>query len=377
MPKLDTLLIHAGQQNIHGAVVNPIFQSATYALTGEVAYGALRYLRLNNTPNQTALAEKLAAIEGTGAALVTASGMAAITAALLSNLSVGQHALVQSTVYGGTATFLTSDAPRMGIACDFVDVSAPETWAAALRPETTVFYVESIANPLLSVGRLRAVVAFARQHGLVTIVDNTFPSPVNFQPASIGFDLIVHSATKYLNGHSDIVAGVIAGAPERVEAARHLLNHLGGSLDPNSCFLLERGLKTLGLRVRQHNASAMALARALAAHPAIASVHYPGLPGSPGHEIAAELFSGFGGMIAFTLKDPALGDRLIERLTLPVHAPSLGGVESLIVRPATSTHLGMTPQERAAAGISDGLIRVSVGLEDTGDLLADFAQALA
>jgi cystathionine beta-lyase/cystathionine gamma-synthase len=376
MPKLDTLLIHAGQQNIHGAVVNPIFQSATYALSGETEYGALRYIRLNNTPNHTALAEKLAAIEDTGAALVTASGMAAISAALLSSLSAGQHALVQSTVYGGTATFLSQDAARLGIATTLVDTSRPETWAAALRPESRVFYVESIANPLLSVGRLVEVVAFARQHGLITIIDNTFPSPVNFQPAKIGFDLIVHSATKYLNGHSDIVAGVIAGAPERIESARHLLNHLGGSLDPHSCFLLERGLKTLGLRVRQHNRSAAALADFLASHPAVSAVFYPGLPGSPGHEVAAALFSGFGGMVSFILKDPAMADRLIGRLTLPIHAPSLGGVESLIVRPATSTHVGMTPAERAAAGISDALIRVSVGLEDTGDLIADFEAGL-
>ena len=376
MPKLDTLLIHAGQKTIDGAVITPIFQSATYEMGDETDYGALRYLRLNNTPNQTALGEKLAAVMGTESALVTASGMAAITAALLSNLVSGEHALVQSTVYGGTATFLTRDAPRMGIATTFVDASTPASWEAALRDETRVFYVESIANPLLSVGQLPAVVDFARKHGLVTIIDNTFPSPVNFQPAALGFDLVVHSATKYLNGHSDIVAGVVAGSPERVDAARQLLNHLGGSLDPNSCFLLERGLKTLGLRVRQHNRSAMALARLLHAHPAVAQVHYPGLEHSPGHAVAAELFSGFGGMISFTLHDAAMADALISRLTLPVHAPSLGGVESLIVRPARSTHLGMTAAERAAAGISDTLIRVSVGLEDVDDLLADFSHAL-
>ena len=377
MPKLDTLLIHAGQRSIDGAVITPIFQSATYEMGDETDYGALRYLRLNNTPNQAALGMKLAAIMGTEAALVTASGMAAITAALLSHLAAGEHALVQSTVYGGTATFLTRDAPRMGINTTFVDAGTPDAWEAALRPETRVFYVESIANPLLSVGQLPAVVSFARKHGLITIIDNTFPSPVNFQPAALGFDLVVHSATKYLNGHSDIVAGVVAGSQERVEGARQLLNHLGGSLDPNSCFLLERGLKTLGLRVRQHNHSAMALAQLLDTHPAIAQVHYPGLPHSSGHAVAAELFSGFGGMVAFTLRDTTLADALIARLTLPVHAPSLGGVESLIVRPARSTHLGMTAAERAAAGISDTLIRLSVGLEDVDDLCADFLQALA
>jgi cystathionine beta-lyase/cystathionine gamma-synthase len=374
--RIDTLLVHAGEARVGGAVVHPIFQSATYELGDEAAYGDLRYIRLNNTPNQVVAGSRLAAITGAEAALVTGSGMAAITAALLAHLGAGDHLLAQSTVYGGTATFLSQDAARLGIGSTLVDVTRPETWEAALTPSTKVFYVETIANPLLTVGDLPAVVAFARAHGLVTLIDNTFATPVNFRPLEHGFDLELHSATKYLNGHSDIVAGVVAGSAERVAAVRHVLDHLGGSLDPNAAFLLGRGLKTLGLRMRRHNDNGLALARMLAEHHAVAEVRYPGLPTDPSHGRASALMSGFGGMVAFTLHESAVVDRMLAALTLPVHAPSLGGVESLIVRPARSTHLGMSPEERAAAGITDELVRVSVGIEDPVDLLDDFAAAL-
>jgi len=337
----------------------------------------VRYSRLTNTPNHLVLGEKLATMEGSEAAIVTGSGMAAVTTALLGLLNSGDHLLVQSTVYGGTSTFLTHHAPRFGIEHSPMDVTQPDTWSTSLTSNTRLIYVESIANPLMSVGELTAIVAFAKAHGLVTVIDNTFASPVNFRPIAHGFDVVIHSATKYLNGHSDIIAGVIASTQTHLDPIHSVLNHLGGCLDPHACFLLERGLKTLGIRVRKQNDNALTLAKMLATHPAVDSVMYPGLTSSTGHTVARKLFDGYGGMLAFTPADPTRCLDIIEALRLPVHAPSLGGVESLVVRPAFSSHLGMSPQDRAAAGISDALIRVSVGIEDIDDLRADFDQALA
>jgi len=357
-------------------VVTPIFQSANYEMAGETEDHGVRYLRLGNSPNHVALGHKLAAIEGAEAAAVAGSGMAAITATLLSLLGNGDHLLVQKTLYGTTATFLTRHAPRLGIAHTAVDVARPEGWAAALRPETRVFYVESVSNPLLEVGDLQQVVAFARAHGLVTVIDNTFLSPVNFRPLEHGFDLVLHSATKYLNGHSDIVAGVVAGDGERVRDVTRALSHLGGCLDAHACFLLDRGLKTLALRVRRQNESAMRMAHFLAGHPAVASVRYPGLPDDPSHRFARALFDGFGGMVSFYARDAAAAERFLEGVTLALVAPSLGGVESLVVRPTRSSHLGMASAEREALGITDALVRVSVGLEDVDELIEDFDRAL-
>ena len=251
--KIDTRLVHAGEPipRPMGAVTMPIFQSATYEYGGEGDYDALRYLRLNNTPNHAALHTKLAALENAEAALVSGSGMAAITTALLATLSPGDHLLAQRTLYGGTHDFVTQTLARLGVTCTFVDGNDPSSWEAAVTPSTRAFYVESMTNPLLEVADLGSAAAFARDRGLVSIVDSTFAPPVVFRPIELGFDLVVHSATKYLNGHSDITAGVVAGAAERVEETRKLLNHLGGTLDPHACFLLQRGLKTLGVRVRR------------------------------------------------------------------------------------------------------------------------------
>jgi cystathionine beta-lyase/cystathionine gamma-synthase len=377
--KIETKLIHAGEPapRVEGAVTLPIFQSSTFEYGGEGSYHDLRYIRLNNTPNHIALHQKLAALENAEAALVTSSGMAAISTALLALLSSGDHLLTQSGLYGGTHTLITEDLPALGIAYDFIDADAPGTWAKRLRPETKVIYVETMANPLLHIGDLEAVVAFARQHGLVSIIDNTFASPVNFRPPEWGFDLSLHSGTKYLNGHSDIVAGAIIGRADLVEVAAHKLAHLGGTLDPHACFLLHRGMKTLAVRMKQHNESAMELARFLADHPAVVGVNYPGLESHPRHERARRLFNGFSGMLSFELKGGAdAAGRFMDRLTLPVVAPSLGGVETLITRPVTTSHAGMSPEDRARVGITDGLIRVSVGIEATEDLVTDFKQAL-
>ena len=247
-----------------------------------------------------------------------------------------------------------------------------------MRPTTRVFYVEAITNPLLEVIALEEVVAFARAHGLVSVIDATMATPINFRPIAHGYDLVLHSATKYLNGHSDLVAGVVAGSAERVGVAKRLLDHLGGVLDAHACFLLHRGLKTLALRVRHQNDSALALARFLAAHGRVADVRYPGLETHPGHARARRLFSGFGGMVSFRPKGgTAAAERFVDRVTLAINGPSLGGPESLVTRPAVTSHGGLSAEERARAGIDDDLVRVSVGLEAVEDLCEDFDRALA
>ncbi len=378
--RFETALIHAGEQHprIEGAVAMPVFQSSTFEFDGAGDYHDVRYIRLNNTPNHAVLHAKLAALESAEAALVTASGMAAISSTFLSLLAQGDHLLAHRTLYGGTHDLVTKDLPRMGIDHTFVDADDPASWAKAVRPTTRAFYVETMTNPLLEVVDLRAVAAFCRERGLVSIIDNTCASPVNFRPVTHGFDLVVHSATKYLNGHSDIVAGVVAGKAALVQAAKHKVDHLGGSLDPHACFLLHRGLKTLALRVRHQGQTTLALARFLEGHGAVARVHYPGLESHKRHGRARELFAGFGGLLSFELRGGlSAAERFLTRLQIPANAPSLGGVESLVTRPATTSHAGMSAGERAALGIGDGLVRLSVGLEAAEDLLEDLDRALS
>lgn len=378
MKALDTQAIHAGTPDPRpgGAVVTPIFQSANFLQNDAVDYEGVVYIRLGNTPNHEVLEARMAAIEGAEASLVCGSGMSAISATLVGLLSADDHLLVQRNVYGGTAMLLDRDLPRLGIRSTAVDPTRPDTWAAAVEPTTRAFYVESASNPLIELADLEAVVAFCHENGLVSIIDNTFMSPVNFRPLEHGFDVVLHSATKYLNGHSDIAAGVVSASAERLAPIRLTLGHFGGHLDANACFLLERGLKTLGLRVRRQNETALRLARTLADHPAVTRVHYPGLPDHPGHDRAARLFAGFGGMMSFETRDEATAERFLERVRIAVHAASLGGVESLVVRPSRSSHLGLSPEQREALGITDRLIRVSVGIEDPDELVADFVHAL-
>lgn len=377
--RIETRVIHAGGgPRIDGALVTPIFQSATYEMQSQADYHDIRYLRLNNTPSQLALHRKLAALEDGEAALVTGSGMAAISAALLTVLGAGGHLIAQSCLYGGTMDILTREFAGLGLSYTLIDATDPSQWRDALRPNTRAIYVESLTNPTLEIADFEAVVAFAREQKLVSLIDSTFASPVNFRPIEHGFDLVLHSCTKYLNGHSDITAGAVIGPADLVEDVRKKLNLLGGTLDPHACFLLERGMKTLALRVKQQNESALAVARFLEGHPAVAQVHYPGLQSHPGHGRASRLFDGYGGMIAFELHGGrAAAERCIARLRLPVHAVSLGGVESLITMPSLSVHGGLTAAERATAGINDGLLRLSIGIEAKEDLLMDFQQALA
>ena len=377
---METLAVHGGERRPgpEGSVVFPIYQGTVYSVEPGTAYHDLPYLRLSSTPSQRYLHDKLAALEGSQAAVATASGMAAATTTLLSLLRAGDHLMASDCLYGGTHDFLTYHAADLGWQYSFVDVNRPETWAAARTSQTKVFLVETITNPLMRVGQLREIADFARREGLVSVIDNTFASPVNFRPLAAGFDLCFHSATKYLGGHSDLVGGAVMGSTELVDQVRRTLNHYGGSLDPHAGFLLARGIKTLALRVRAQNDNAMALASFLAGHPEVAAVHYPGLASHPDHAYAAGLLSGFGGMLSLRLRGgEAAAQALLEEVRLPFVAPSLGGVETLITQPAATSHAGMRPQDRERLGITADLIRVSCGIEGTQDLIADFDHALA
>jgi cystathionine beta-lyase/cystathionine gamma-synthase len=378
--RFSTELVHAGEPRprIGGAVTVPVFQSSTFAIEGTPGYHDIKYARLSNTPNHEVLGAKLAALEATEAGLVAASGLAAISAALLAVLQAGDHLIAHACLYGGTHGLITHDLAALGIETTFVDVGRPDLLAAAMRPRTRAIYLEALTNPLLEVVDFDAVVAFARARGLVTLIDSTMATPVNFRPATRGFDLVLHSASKYLNGHTDIVAGAVLGSQELVGKVKRKLDHLGGSLDPHACFLLHRGIKTLELRVERQNQTALALARHLSGSRAVAEVIQPGLESHPNHARVKAWFRGAGGMLSFRPRaGVAAAERFLSSVRIATHAPSLGGPETLVTRPATTSHGGLSPEERARLGVADDLVRVSVGLEAVEDLIEDFEQALA
>lgn len=377
--RIETKLIHAGEPKprILGAVMMPIFQSTMYEYAGEGDIGEIKYIRLNNTPNHEALHEKLKSLENAEAALVTASGMAAISTTLLTFLSSGDHLLAQEGLYGGTHSFLTEDLPSWGIKVDFFNGDDPSSWEEKCQENTRAIFLETMTNPLLQVADLKAISEFCQRWGILSIIDNTLASPVNFRPPEWGFDLSVHSCTKYLNGHSDIVAGAVIGRKDLVEQVKRKLNHLGGSLDPHAAFLLHRGIKTLALRMKWQNESARKIAQFLENHPAVDHIHYPGLEGDPYYQRARELLDGTSGVLSFELKGGLqAAKQMIQKMKLPIQAPSLGGIETLITRPATTSHSGVPPQDRKRMGISDSLIRLSVGVEATEEIIEDFEQAL-
>lgn len=377
--RFETLAVHSGERRPgpEGSVVFPIYQGTVYANDAEAGYHDLKYIRLNTTPSQRYLNDKLAALEGAEAAVATSSGMAACTSALLTLLKKGDHFLAGDCLYGGTHDFISRHAATFGASCTFVDAQDPRTWEPAVRPSTRLFLVETITNPLMRVPPLREVVSFSKRHGLLTMLDNTFATPANLRPLSIGVDLVFHSATKYLNGHSDLVAGCLMGSRETVERIRHTINLYGGSIDPHAAFLLARGIKTLALRVKAANLNGLSLARFLAMHPKVATVNYPGLETHPDHKHAREMLSGFGGMLSLRLKG---GLEAVERFTravrIPCIAPSLGGVETLMTRPVLTSHAGMSRDDRERIGVTEDLVRVSCGIEHPDDLVEDFRQAL-
>ncbi len=353
---LQTRAIHAGRLDprVEGAAVTPIFQCSVYEHLDEGAsYHDVRYPRLSNLPNHAVLDRRLSELEGAESALVASSGMAAISTAILTVLGTGGHLLIQDQLYGGTHAFVAHDLESFGLSFDFISTDDPESWKAKLRPDTRAVYVETMTNPLLRVADHEAVVAFAKEHGLVSMIDNTFATPVNYRPIESGFDLSLHSCTKYLNGHSDLVAGAVIGSTKLVREVKTRMDHLGGSLDSNACFLLERGLKTLVLRVERQNANALALARFLDGHRAVRQVNHPGLETHPDHERARGLLEGFGGMLSFEPEgDAATARGVMDRLELPIQGPSLGGVETLVTRPVTTSHasLWLIRSSRMSAG---------------------------
>jgi cystathionine beta-lyase/cystathionine gamma-synthase len=378
MKEIQTRAIHAGRRlpRIEAAVVTPIFQSSTYEYHGE-SYHDVGYLRLSNTPNHRVLGNRIADLEGSESAVVTGSGMAAISSVLLALLSTGDHLLVQDCLYGGTSGLLGSELDRLGIGHTTIDAQNRASWEHCLTHSTRAIYVETLTNPLLELGDLEGISEFAKANGLVSIIDNTFASPAQCRPVELGFDIVIESCTKYMNGHNDLVAGSVAGKAVHIGCVKRTLDHLGGHLDAQGCFLLERGLKTLGLRLAHQARSAARIAEFLSEHPAVSKVHYPGLPTHPQHERAKRLLDCFGGMMSFELRGGLrAAERFLANLEIPVVAASLGGAESLIVRPAAAVHSGLSPEERARAGISDSLIRLSIGLEGTDDLIADLAKAL-
>jgi len=337
---MHTKAIHAGEPDPRpaGSAVAPIYQSSTFLFEGDSAYDDVHYARLSNTPTHDVIHSKLAALENAAAALVTASGMAAISSSLLTFLQQGDHLMVQDSLYGGTHMVVHKDLPALGIEVSVFDAADPDSWQAQLRPTTKVLYAETITNPLVKVGELDALAAFAGEHGLVSMIDNTFASPVNFRPIEHGFDLSLHSATKYLNGHTDLIAGAVIGSVGKVEAVRHRVNHLGGSLDTHACFLLHRGVKTLPLRMERHSANAIRIAGFLEQHPRITTVHYPGLQSNASYARASRLLDGFSGMLSFEVDGGReAAHRVQELVRLPLVAPSLGGLETLMTIPPAAS----------------------------------------
>ena len=384
---LSTTCVHAGSpvDPSTGALVTPIFQSSTFAFRDtqhvlDVASGKEKgnvYTRHGN-PTVRAVEDKVSELEGAGDSLAFSSGMAAISTALLSLVRSGENLVAMESLYGGTFELLRDVLPRMGISVTLVDGTDAQAVEKAFRAETRVLYLESPANPTMRVVDIRRLSGLARARGVLTVVDSTFATPVNQQPLALGADVVAHSATKYLAGHSDLVAGTVSASAELVTAIRGFRKILGGVMDPHAAWLLLRGLKTLSVRVERQNRSAMELATFLKAHPAVERVHYPGLADHPDHEIAKSQMSGFGGMLSFEVKGGfAAASKFASSLRVATLAASLGGVETLVTQPVTTSHYWLTPAERAQAGISDGLLRVSVGLEDVEDLIQDFRTALA
>jgi len=382
---LETLLIHGDRHmNATSSVAPPIYQTSTFRgqSAEDFAQRSVRprhaeyYSRCGN-PTLAQVESLLAVLEGAESALVTASGMGAATAAVLTVIEQGAHVVAQTNHYAGIHDLLRSLLPKFGIQVTRVDQSNPLAFEKAMRPNTKLVILESPSNPTLKLTDLRAVGRIAKARGALTLIDNSFATPVNQRPLELGIDLVFHSASKYFGGHSDLIAGVVMGRKTLIE--RIWNNHviMGGVLGPFDAWLLLRGLRTLWLRVRQHNENALALARFLERHPAVKAVHYPGLASHPQHELARQQMSGFGGMLSFDLKGGhRAAMQLLNHLRLPSLAASLGGVETLVVHAATNFAHEMTAAHAESIGITPGLVRVSVGLEAQRDVIADFEQAL-
>ena len=383
----DTESIHAGSppDPSYGAVSVPIYQTSTFAFDS-VDQGADRfagiadgfiYTRMGN-PTVAALEEAVAMLEGGTRAIATSSGMAAIVNVFFTYLEKGAHVVGTDSVYGPSRVVIEKYFSRFGVESSFVDTSDLESVRAAVRPETTMLYIETPENPTIRLTDIEACAEAAREHGLLLVVDNTLATPVLQRPIEHGADIVVHSMTKFLNGHADVVAGIIVtSSEEQHRTLREMLNYHGGCIDPHQAWLVHRGLKTLGLRLEQAQRNARAISELLHAHPAVGWVRYPGAPDHPQHRLVAKQMDGPGAILCFGVHGGLeSGRQLLERLTIPTLAVSLGGVETLIEHPASMTHAGMSPAAREKAGITDDLIRLAVGCEDEQDLILDLRAAL-
>lgn len=379
--QVATQCVHAGVQPdpAYGAVMPPIYQTSTFAFREICTNAGYDYTRSGN-PTRAALEEALALLEGGSGATCTSTGMSAVFVAL-NMLPAGSHVVCTMDCYGGTFRALEHAKVSAGLDITYAALGDLDAVRRALRDDTKMVWIETPSNPLLRVTDIAAVAALAKARGALTVVDNTFLSPLLQRPFRFGADLVVHSTTKYLNGHSDVVGGAVIAAPGRTALSQRLQslnNLLGTAQSPHDAFLVLRGLKTLAVRMRAHEAGAALVAQALAAHPEIARVHYPGLPSHPQHELARRQQAGFGAMVSFELRDAtrARVDHILRTLRWFTLAESLGGVESLVAHPASMTHASMTPRARLDAGITDGVVRLSVGLEAPEDLIADLERAL-
>ncbi|GHA37594.1 cystathionine gamma-lyase [Salinimicrobium marinum] len=373
---INTICTHSGElkDNEFKGAVSPLYMSTSYAFEDvEVK----RYPRYFNTPNQQALSIKMAALENGEAALIFGSGMAAVSTALLAFLHKGDHVVLQQTLYGGTSNLVVEEFEKFGIEYSFTKDLAPSSFESEVRENTKVIYIETPSNPLLTITDITAVAEIAKQHGLVSMIDNTFASPVNQNPIDLGIDIVLHSATKYMGGHSDILAGTAIASEKHIDTIFQLAKNLGGSLSDYTVWLLERSLKTMGIRVKAQNENAQKLAEFLEAHPDVSKVYYPGLKSHPDHELAKTQMKGFGGMLSFELREELDFSKFQKKLNLIKPSMSLAGVESTILSPSLTSHGLLTPEEREKQGIKDGLLRFSVGIEEAEDLMEDIEQAIS
>lgn len=377
-PGRSTVSVHGrlARRADHAPVVAPIVQSTTF-VNPVGSEEEVLYTRYGNNPNQVEVARKYALLEGAEDAACVASGMAATALAHLAILRPGDHLLASRWIYGGTQRLFDEELNRFGISITYVDPAQPRQWRRYLRKTTRALFLETPTNPLARVLDLAVPARIAREYGLALLVDSTFASPINFRPLEHGADVVITSGTKYLNGHSDVIAGAIAGSVSFIEEVIRLMRLWGPAMDPHQAWLFDRGMKTLAVRMERHNRNGLAVARWAEARRGIARVHYPGLPSHPDHEVAARCLDGFGGMVGLEIEGgTAASERFLRRLKVITHAPSLAGVESLVSEPRLTSHTHLTPAERAAMGFPDGFVRLSCGIEDADDLIADLDQAL-
>ena len=373
--KTDTQCVHSGGyfEKTTGGINTPIFTSSAYDYRNRKEAPYPRYF---NTVNQDVVVKKICALEKAEDGVLFSSGMAAMSTAILALAGAGDHVILMDELYGGTHAFVTDTFERLGIRYSFAKTNV-DAITTAITDRTRVIVIESPTNPLLGIIDIRKVADLARARGIATIIDNTFATPINQKPIELGIDIVVHSGTKYMGGHSDLCCGVAVSSQPHAEKILHLARHLGGSLNANDCYLLERSLKTLALRVKQQTANAGLLAEFLAANPMVRRVFYPGLSSSPGHATARKQMTGFGAMLAFELdSEQVRTNAFLQHLEIVRPAVSLGGVETTICAPAVTSHAKMSPEERQRIGVTDGLLRLSVGIEDVDDLINDIGQAL-